>query len=287
VRRIEGRAARPRARHRNPGRWRKGGTSRKTPSEIEAFADRFGFEPARLVYSSRMAAKVDSAAVQDGYQIYHHSFFFTLNGEWAVVQQGMNEANGWARRYHWLSSEVSDFVCEPHAAVCSDHHSEALNMVALESTQARATSVAITLERPEAMVADYKRILEMPHRHHLDGADIRPENLHKILLSTYERQPKDYEALLGMEGVGPKSVRALALLAEVIYGARASLRDPARFSYAHGGKDGHPYPVDRETYERSIDVLRTAVARAKLGQREKLDAFKRLASMEPTARFKI
>ncbi|MFQ5880314.1 MAG: DUF763 domain-containing protein [Dehalococcoidia bacterium] len=257
----------------------KGRTSRKTPSEIEAFADRLGFQPAPLVYASRLAAKVDSAAVQDGYQVYHHSFFFTTDGAWAVVQQGMNEGNGWARRYHWLSDAVADFVCEPHAAVCSDHRGQALNMVALESDDARAASVALTQERPEAVVKDYQRILALPRRHHLAEGDIRPENLHKVLLSTYERQPQDYEALLGLEGVGPKAVRALALIAELLYGVQASLRDPARFAYAHGGKDGHPYPVDRRTYDQSIEVLRTAVAKAKLGQREKLEALRRLSSL--------
>ena len=254
----------------------------QTPQELEAFGDRFGFEPAGLVYASRMAAKVDSAGLQDGYQIYHHAFVFTGDGAWAVIQQGMNEATRWARRYHWLSSTVEDFVCEPHSAVCSDHRGGVrLNVVAEEAGQSREVSTQVAGERPEALVKELKRLqsLELPGRHHLEVGDIHPDKLARIFLKTYENPPPDFERLLGMEGVGPKTIRALALIAELVYGAKASVRDPARFSFAHGGKDGHPYPVDRRTYDRSIEVLRTAVSRAKLGRREKLEALRRLATV--------
>jgi len=259
----------------------KGKTSRKTPQELEAFGERFGFEPAGLVYASRLAAKVDSAALQDGYQLYHHTFVFSGDGAWTVIQQGMNEATRWARRYHWLSADVDDFVCEPHKAICSDERGVVLNMVAEESGECRDLSARLAGENPDKLVGELKRLqtLELPERHHLEASDIHPDKLAKIFLKTYERQPEDFERLLGMEGVGAKTIRALALVSELVYGAKASVRDPARFSFAHGGKDGHPYPVDRRTYDRSIEALRAAVERAKLGQREKLEALRRLAAV--------
>ena len=259
----------------------KGKTSRKTPGELEAFGERFGFEPAGLVYASRMAAKVDSAALQDGYQLYHHTLVFSGDGAWTVIQQGMNEATRWARRYHWLSSAVDDFVCEPHKAICSDGRGVVLNMVAQESDRCRDLSAELAGQNPDKLVGELKRLqtLELPERHHLEASDIHPDKLAKIFLKTYERQPEDFERLLGMEGVGAKTIRALALVSELVYGAKASVRDPARFSFAHGGKDGHPYPVDRAIYDRSIEALRAAVERAKLGQREKLEALRRLAAV--------
>jgi hypothetical protein len=259
----------------------KGKTSRKTPQELELFGDRYGFEPSGLVYASRMAAKVDSAGLQDGYQLYHHTFVCSGDGAWTVIQQGMNEASRWARRYHWLSSGVDDFVCEPHSAICSDGRGVVLNMVAQESDECRDLSARLAGERPDKLVGELKRLqtLEMPERHHLEPSDIHPDKLAKIFLKTYERQPQGFECLLGMEGVGAKTIRALALVSELVYGAKASVRDPARFSFAHGGKDGHPYPVDRRTYDRSIEALRVAVERAKLGRREKLEALRRLAAV--------
>ena len=260
----------------------KGATSRKTPSEIIAAAAEHSFaRPAdELVYASRMAAKVDNTAVQDGYQIYHHAFFFTPAGEWAVVQQGMNEGTGWARRYHWLSTGVSDFVCEPHAAVVSDRRGQmVLNMVAQESGEARRASALLAAEPPDKLVYELRRAqeLSLPGRHGIEPADIRLESFARILLKAYERPPQDFEALLGVRGVGPKTIRALALIADLVYGAKASVRDPATFSFAHGGKDGIPYPVDRSTYDRSIEVLRDAVNRAKVADRERLNALRRLA----------
>jgi hypothetical protein len=260
----------------------KGKTSRRTPAEVEAYAERFGFLPTPLVYASRMAAKVDSAALQDGYQLYHHTFFFVPEGAWTVVQQGMNEATRYARRYHWLSSELQDFVCEPHKAVCSEGRGDVrLNMVAQEADPCRQMSARLAGEPPETLVRELKRLqeLELPARHHLDLSDIHPDKLARIFLRTYEQPPADFEQLLGTEGVGAKSIRALALVSELVYGAKTSVRDPARFSFAHGGKDGHPYPVDRDTYDHTVEALRAAVERARLGQREKLDALRRLAAV--------
>ena len=259
----------------------KGKTSRKTPTEISEHCDRAGLDGDPLIYASRLSAKVDNNAVQDGYQIYHHAFFFTQSGHWAVVQQGMNDATGYARRYHWLSDSLTSFVDEPHAAICAQKMSrDVLNLVAHESEQARQTVTALSHERPDALVGEMRKIqnLELPRRHEVLASDVRPDSLARILLKTYERQPEDFERLLGMGGVGAKTLRALSLIAELIYGVKTSMRDPARFSYAHGGKDGHPYRVDRETYDRSIETLRQAVERAKIGDRERLSALRRLAA---------
>ena len=257
----------------------KGKTSRKTPAEIERAGHLLKSNPSRLVYASRMAAKVDNSALQDGYQLYHHAFFFTVDGSWSVVQQGMNKGNRYARRYHWLGEEVTDFVCEPHSAICSQGKGEALNLVAAESEPARNTITQITLEeKPEKILTLLKRLktLDLPSRHHLCLEDIHPDRLNKTLLITYEHQPENFEKLLELQGVGPKTLRALSLISELVYEVPVSFRDPARYSFAHGGKDGHPYPVDRKTYDRSIEILHQALDRAKVGDKEKIAAFRRL-----------
>lgn len=258
----------------------KGKVSRKTPAEIESCSALLDANPGKLVYASRMAAKVDSAAIQDGYQLYHHVFFFTSQGKWAVVQQGMEGESRLARRYHWLSDELKDFVCEPHLAICSEgRRKEALNLVAAESDEVRATTTNLSHQKPEKLVKEIKRMqsLYLPRRHYLLVEDIHPGRLEKIFLKTYQRQPEDFEHLLALEGVGPKSLRALSLISELIYGVAPSWQDPARFSFAHGGKDGHPYPVDRQSYDKSIELLKKATLKAKLGRQDRLKAIQRLA----------
>ena len=256
----------------------KGAVSRKTPSEIVGICDRLSIDPAPLVYASRMSAKVDSAAVQDGYQLYHHAFFFTPSRAWCVVQQGMNDGNGMARRYHWLASSVTSYVNEPHAAVCAEATAPTLNLVAAESDGARRASAELARGKPEIVLDAVRRVpsLTMPKRHAVLIADVNPTYLDKILLKTYERAPEDFETLLGMEGVGARTLRALALVSEVIYGTPTSMRDPARFSFAHGGKDGTPFPVDTGTYDRTIETLRAAVNRAGIARSERVAALKRL-----------
>jgi len=259
----------------------KGKTSRQTPAQVTQYCELLSRDPAPLVYASRMAAKVDSCAVQDGYQLYHHTFFFTAKGDWAVVQQGMNEKTLYARRYHWLGEGVKDFVCEPHAAICSQGFGSALNMVASESEGARSVTTQVAAgEKPDALVAEPNRLksLELPSRHGLTTADIHPERLERVFLHTYERKPQNFESLLGTEGVGPATIRALSLIPELVWGVPPSFRDPARYSFAHGGKDGIPYPLNRQTYDRSIEVLGRAVRKAKLGQREEIEALRRLHS---------
>lgn len=258
----------------------KGRVSRKTPDEIMAQGERIGADAEKLVYASRMSAKVDSAAVQDGYQLYHHVFFFNREGSWAVVQQGMNPDNAFARRYHWLGREDLDFTCDPHEAVCCNVRGDILNLVASEGGENREASTRLAAEKTELVMKEAVKIasLELPARHRVMAREINPDYLSRILLKTYENRPADFESLLGIRGVGPKTLRALALMAEVIYGAEASFRDPARFSYAHGGKDGTPYPVDRGLYDASIHFLREAINSSKIENSEKAGAFRRLAS---------
>jgi hypothetical protein len=256
----------------------KGSASRQTPMEITSACEKLSIDPRPLVYASRMSAKVDSAAVQDGYQLYHHAFFFTPSGGWCVVQQGMNDDNGMARRYHWLSAAVRSYVNEPHAAVCAEAQAATLNLVAGESEPVRAASADLARQEPSVVLSALTRIpaLTMPRRHAVLRADVTPQYLEKILLKTYERAPEDFETLLGMEGVGARTLRALALVSEIIYGTPASTRDPARFSFAHGGKDGFPYPVDTETYDTTVEVLRAAVNRSGIDRSERVQALKRL-----------
>jgi hypothetical protein len=280
----------------------KGGASRKTPAQIAVVCDRLGRDPSALVYASRTAAKVDSAAVQDGYQLYHHVFFFTRAGDWCVVQQGMSELTSTARRYHWLSDHVRSFVDEPHEAICCDERVAALNLVARENEAVRAGSAALAREHPDATLnalaaivnerrpapAAATRALAMPRRHEvLPDIDVAGRYLEKILLKTYERAPENFEQLLGIEGVGPKTLRALSLASELVHGTAATIRDPARFSFAHGGKDGTPFPVDRLTYDRTIEILDKAINRSAIDRSEKVKAFRRLAtfaSSQPPAR---
>jgi hypothetical protein len=260
----------------------KGKASRKTPQEIEEICNQRSINGTALIYASRMSAKVDSAAVQDGYQIYHHCFFFTSRGDWAVIQQGMNEETRYARRYHWLSTGVKDFVCEPHWAVCCDQRNKGLNLVALESEKSRQTITELSHEGPEFLITEGKKVNELylPMEHPIPREKIHLERLEKIFLQIYEHSPKNFEQLLGLQGVGPKSLRALSLISELIHGVRPSFSDPTRFSFAHGGKDGHPYPVDRQTYDTTIEVLKRAIERARVGDREKMEAIRRLRRFE-------
>lgn len=259
----------------------KGNVSRKTPQEIKEKSESIFSQDktSSLVYASRMSAKVDSSALQDGYQIYHHTFFFDKRGAWAVVQQGMNEKTKMARRYHWLSDDVVDFVVEPESAICSDAKGPVLNMVAEESEKSRLATTEISKNRPEKTIKILKRLqeLSLPRHHELFLRDINPDSIRKALLTTYEGNSVNFEKLLSLQGVGPKTIRALALISEILYKSPASRFDPATYSFAHGGKDGFPYPVDRKNYDDSIKFLKNALKKAKIGNREKIESFKRLS----------
>jgi hypothetical protein len=258
----------------------KGAASRRTPEEIRRACERTGQDAERLVLASRLSAKVDSSAVQDGFQVYQHTFVFAADGSWAVVQQGMNERTRMARRYHWLTP--ARFDADPHAAVAGEGSVPVLNLVASEAEGNRQVSAALAREGPEPVLRELERIrvLEAPHRHALGVGDLHPERLGRVLLRAYEAQPPDFTSLLAVPGLGAKGLRALALVAEVAYGEPASVRDPFSFSWAHGGKDGFPYPVDRGLYDATIESLRRALAEARAGRTEKVQALKRLARLE-------
>ena len=260
----------------------KGKTSRKTPAEIEATCMTTGQDAAPLIRASRLSAKVDSAAVQDGFQVYHHSFFFSPDGSWAVVQQGMNEGSGMARRYHWLPPERFD--SDPHAAVAGATAQHVMNLVAGEGAGNRGIAVELARDSPIHTLSELNRMrhVEMPRHHDVRLDDLHPDRLARVLLSTYEHQPATYTDLLAIPGVGAKALRALALVAELTYGEPASVRDPVSYSFAHGGKDGTPFPVDRGTYDATIESLRRAVREARAGYTEKTAAMKRLAGVERT-----
>jgi hypothetical protein len=260
----------------------KGGTSRKTPSEIEAFGEIFSFpqeKTSNLVYASKMSAKVDTSALQDGFQLYHHNFVFTRKGDWAVFQQGMNPNLKAARRYHWLSSSLKDFVEEPHTAICTEKRSTALDLTARESKAARSLNVELIRDNFPALLNDLKKLdtLILPESHPIYPVNFDVKRLDKILRSINERKPEDFERLLGLSGVGPRTILALTLISELIYGAKPSWKDPARYSFAHGGKDGYPYPVQKETYDQSIEILSKAINKAKIERSEKIKALKVLS----------
>lgn len=260
----------------------KGRASRKTPAEIETAAERHGLavDVEGLQYASRMAAKVDNNALQDGFQLYHHVFVFTADGTWCVIQQGMDETSRYARRYHWLSRGVEDFVLEPHSGILGDRRQHVLNLVARESDAVRQASTELVTDPKEVLrvireihAGRYAKTLHLPPGHAVPNAD----RLDKILYKIYDVHPETYRDLVGMQGVGASTLRALAMVAEVVYGAKPSREDPVGYSFAHGGKDGHPRPVNRVDYDTSIQVLQQAIEQARLGNRDKLDSLRRLA----------
>jgi len=259
----------------------KGKVSLNTPSEILNWGEFIKADPTSLVYASKMSAKVDSAALQDGFELYHHSFIFSSTGKWAVVQQGMNPSIRYARRYHWIGEKVKSFVQEPHLAICSDWKGRGLNMVARESEKTRWVCVELSQEHPRKIATQLKKIenLKLPPEHAFSIEKVRPRLLERALQTAYENSPQNFEELLGLKGVGAKTIRALALISDLVYGATPSFKDPATYSFAHGGKDGHPYPVDRRTYDETISSLHKALKEAKVGRTEKIKALKRLREM--------
>lgn len=276
----------------------KGKTSRKTPTQIIEWADKLSLSQEladNLVYSSKISAKVDNTAIQDGFQLYHHTFIFTKSGNWSVIQQGMNEKFGQARRYHWLSKNIADFIEEPHTGISSDLKVKPLNLTAKESKKNKEVSTELIRGGYGALIKDLQlirekqtsqtslfRSLEMP------GDDALPKltgslnfakskYLEKILYQVHEKSPENFEQLLVTQGVGPMTIRALSLVSELIYGAKASYEDPARYSFAFGGKDGVPFPVNRPVYDKALDIIEKGIKKSQLGLREKEKALQRLA----------
>jgi len=256
----------------------KGNTSRKTPQEILSKEKYLKINPEKLVYTSKIVAKIDNTALQDGYNLYQHTFIFTKDGKWAVIQQGMNEKNHYARRYHWLSNKIKSMIEDPHAAICCDEKKEVLNLVTKDSKNAQNRITLLSKEKPDKLIIEIKKIshIVLPSHHYVDIKDINPARLYKIYLKTYEKQPENFEQLLSTQGLGPKSLRALALISELVYGDKPSYSDPVRYTFAHGGKDGYPYPVNKEVYDTTIDVLNNIVNKIKVDFTEKKKALYRL-----------
>jgi hypothetical protein len=269
----------------------RGRHSRKTPEELARVGARAGFDGAALARASRLVAKVDSAAVQDGFQLYLHGFIVADDGRWAVVQQGMNPERRQARRYHWLSEDLKSFVDEPHAAIEGRSQGLIVNLTDHRAERSRAAQVELAAGGPDRVLAALRKLapaprpepeapllphLQMPDRHEVASSDVVPRRLRGALAAAAENGPKDFEELLLTPGVGARTVFTLASAAEVIHGAPCRFSDPARFALALGGKDGHPYPVPLEVYDETLRVLRRAVDQAKLGNDEKLAAIRRL-----------
>ena len=270
----------------------RGRQSRRTPEELALRADRYGLDGAELVRASRLTAKVDNNAIADGFQIYLHNFVLTNTGEWAVIQQGMNTQTKLARRYHWHSAAVRDFTCEPHTAIVGRNEGAILNLVDRRARSTQDALLTISRESPERTLTEV-RSLAMPSHHDVRAENVDLKRLGAVLAVCYERQLRDFASLLLTENLGPRTLQTLALVAEVVHGAPSRFTDPARFSFALGGKDGHPFPVPLKTYDDSLAVLRRSLDTAKLGHTEKLDGFKRLDALvrnvetrlEPAASF--
>jgi len=253
----------------------RGRFSRNTPQELRMIAERRGFDGEALVRTSRLTARIDNNAIADGFQIYLHSFVVTSNGDWAVVQQGLNDRTGMARRYHWHSTSVRDFVAEPHTGIVGENQGVIMNLVDAQAGPAQTALLDIAHESPETTLSA-ARHLRMPHHHEVRAQNINLKRLGAALALAYERDLHDFAELLLLEKLGPRTLQSLALVAEVVHGAPSRFADPARFSFAHGGKDRHPFPVPLKTYDESLNFLRTSLDRAKLGDQDKLEGFRRL-----------
>ncbi|MBM3199295.1 DUF763 domain-containing protein [Candidatus Woesearchaeota archaeon] len=265
----------------------KGKASRETPEHIERFSNSLSISTQKmehLKYASKITAKVDNNLIQDGYQLYMHAFFFTEKGRYAVVQQGLCNDNSYARRYHWLSDNVRTFIEEPHNAICCDKKEEnVLDLTSKQSKDTRDTSLDLVKDNPKHLekyfnpkgqktLFEYSHLTMAPDHYCLN---LSKRSL-KFLKQAYEFQPKNYEELVALKNMGPQTIRALALISELVYGTKSSWKDPARFSFSHGGKDGVPHPVDRELMDNNTEFLKEALRQSKLGDEEKLKAVKRL-----------
>ncbi|MCW3122700.1 MAG: hypothetical protein JWQ38_2192 [Flavipsychrobacter sp.] len=254
----------------------KGKYSKETPSELLRIAERTGMNGDLLVRSSKLSAKVDNTAIQDGYQLYLHSFILSSDGDWAVVQQGMNGANGMARRYHWHSPTLSSFVEEPHTFIYGANQGQIINITDKQANATRSAILELTKENPEKLLPEIRKLV-MPSHHDVKAKDVDIKRLGSILAVAYEKQHLDMESLLLLEGLGPRTLQSLVLVSEVIHGTPSRFDDPARFSFAHGGKDGHPFPVPTHVYDEAIKTLETGILRAKLGNTDKNEAIKSLS----------
>lgn len=260
----------------------KGKNSTKTPDELLAVGNSTGLNGSELAHFSKLAAKVDSAAIQDGFQLYQHNFIVNAQGEWCVIQQGMNTVTRIARRYHWYSKDLQSFVNEPHTFIYGPNQGEILNLTAGDAAGVREKSLVIANEHPDRIIKEMNRLI-MPAHHDVRMEDVNMKRLGAMLWVAHENKPEDFEGLLMLKGMGPRTLQSLALVSEVIYGTPTRFEDPARFSFAHGGKDGHPFPVPIKVYDETINTLHTAIHRAKIGNSDKLEAIKKLSEISRQA----
>lgn len=257
----------------------RGKHSRNTPNELVQIAEKTGLDGHELVRSSKLSAKVDNTAIQDGFSIYLHSFFLTDEGEWAVVQQGMNDATGYARRYHWHSQAFEDFLKEPHTSVIGTNQGHILNLTASDADATKKGIMELSEAKPKEIMREAQRFVMMPAHHEVRAKDVDLKRLGSVLALAHETDLSSFDDLLLLQGVGPRTLQSLTLVSEVIHGTPSRFTDPARFSFAHGGKDGHPFPVPLKTYDDTLGILRTALDRAKIGHTDKVSAIKNLTKV--------
>lgn len=253
----------------------KGRFSKQTPDELLAIAHNTGLDGTSLVHASKLSAKVDNTAIQDGFQLYLHSFILADTGEWAVVQQGMNENVGMARRYHWHSTAFKSFLETPHTSIYGENQGQIINLTDIQAGDAKTAMLNIVQEDPRKMLPEIQRLF-MPYHHDVRAKDVNLKRLGATLALAHDMDLRDFESLLMLQGVGPRTIQSLALVSEVIHGTPSRFDDPARFSFAHGGKDGHPFPVPTKVYDETIFLLRDSVEKAKVGDTDKKAAIHNL-----------
>ncbi len=266
----------------------RGKHSLKTPDELRKVGKKTGVDAESLVRASRLSAKVDNTAIQDGFQLYLHSFVVTDKGEWAVVQQGMKGHAGMARRYHWHSKQFKEYLEQPHTAVCGSPMGRIINLTHKKAKVTRQGILEVSCEDPDKMMKEVRQI-SLPKHHDVRVEDVDLKRLGSILALAHDSQPGDFESLLLLNGLGPRTLQSLTLVSEVIHGTPSRFSDPARFSFAHGGKDGHPFPVPLKVYDKTIHTLESSIKRARIGHYDKIRALKNLhdASKQIEKRFKI
>lgn len=260
----------------------KGKHSKQTPAELLKISESTGLDGNYLVKCSKLSAKIDNTAIQDGFQLYTHNFILSDTGKWAVVQQGMSDASSTARRYHWHSEQLTSFVDDPHTSIYGKNTGLILNMTDKLADTSRNGVMQIAAENPEMMIREISKLV-MPNHHDVKAKDVDLKRLGAVLWLAHEKQPTDFEDLLLLQGLGPRTLQSLALVSEVIHGTPSRFKDPARFSFAHGGKDGHPFPVPITVYDETISTLQNAVYKSKLGLSEKNEAIKRLHKIAENA----
>ncbi|QKJ29944.1 DUF763 domain-containing protein [Mucilaginibacter mali] len=260
----------------------KGKFSRETPVELMRLGDSTGLDANYLVRCSKLSAKVDNTAVQDGFQLYTHNFVVSNAGKWSVIQQGMSDFSSTARRYHWHSDDLTSFINDPHSAIYGQNHGEILNLADKRADATRTGIMNISSEKPDVMLNEIRH-LSMPAHHDVRSKDVDLKRLGAVLWLAQEKRPADFEDLLLLEGLGPRTLQSLTLVSEVIYGTPSRFKDPARFSFAHGGKDGHPFPVPTKVYDETLATLHTAIHKAKMGNSDKTEAIKKLHTIARNA----